>query len=254
MTRRVAKKVGYYGVAGENMQNYCKNELGAKNVTLIPFRYADFNPSVDLPDEFYKQGTPIRMVVPGMLSRRRNYLELLKAVCREELKGKVELILLGKPDGEHGHEIISRARELSNQGYSVRYWSHFIPNDVFDAEIKNAHILFSYFETTYPTNNGQLEVYGVSKETGIASLMLNKAKVGLLPNEFNQMETIKCQTLTYKSMNDLAGILASIYDGTIDVGPKISRAVSNAESMDLMHIVRNLDESYKEQIADFSKK
>ena len=252
MTKQIAKKVGYFGVAGENMLKFCKTALGVKNVTLVPFRYADFNPAVDLPNEFYKPGTPIRMVVPGMISKRRNYEELLNAVCRENLKGKVELILLGKPDGEYGQAIISSAKELIRQGYLIQYWNHFIPNDIFDKEIKNAHILFSYFESTYTTNNGQIEVYGISKETGIASLMLNKAKVGLLPSEFDQMYTIEEQTLTYKCMDDVGGILSSAFYGALDIARKINVAIRNAESMDFMQIVRNLDESYKEQTEGLS--
>jgi len=247
MTKRVAKKIGYFGVAGENMLNYCKTDLGVKNVTLVPFRYADFDPEKDLPDEFYTRGTPIRMVVPGMVSKRRNYHELLEAVCQEELKTKVELVLLGKPDKEHGQEIISLAGRLVEKGYVIRYWNQFVPSEIFDEEIKNAHLLFSHFDTAYRTNNGQTEIYGISKETGIASLMYNKAKVGLLPKEFNQMETIKNQTITYKSLRELPYILLQIYDGSINLHEKIENAVWNAKTMDLLRIVRNLDESYKEQ-------
>lgn len=248
MTNRLSDKVGVFGVAGENMLEYCKVQLGVANVTLVPFRYGDFEPEVDLPDESYLPGTPIRMVVPGMISKRRNYRELLEAVCQEVLKGKVELILLGRPDGEHGQQIISQAENLIKQGYIIRYWDHFIPNDTFDAEIKNAHLLFSYFETTYITNNGQIEIYGISKETGIASLMYNKAKVGLLPKEFNQMNTIKNQTLTYENLHDLTNILLKVFNGAIDLSAKIETAIVNAKSMDITLIIDNLDKAYQQQV------
>ena len=247
MTQRIRPNVGFFAVAGENMLAYCQEELGIKNVVLVPFRYCDFDSKLDIPKTMYKKGDLLRLVVPGMISSRRNYDELLDAICQEDLKDKIELVLLGQPNGSYGQEILTKAKLLIQQGYRIVYWTKYIDNEVFDLEIRKAHILFSYFESAYFTNNGQLEVYGISKETGIALLMFNKAKVGILPASFNQMKSIKNQTITYSNLNELKNILLEIYDGSQDLNKLQSNAIANALSMDINNIVRGLDLAYQSQ-------
>jgi len=196
----------------------------------------------------YQKGNPVRVVVPGMISSRRNYDGLLDAICQEDLKDKVELVLLGQPNGTYGNEILIKAKFLIQQGYKIFYWSKYIDNESFDLEIRNAHILFSYFESNYFTNNGQVEVYGVSKETGIALLMYNKAKVGILPASFKQMKSIQNQTITYSTLNELKDILLEVYDGSQDLNELQSNAIANALSMDINNIVRGLYLAYQSQV------
>lgn len=248
MTQHIRRNIGFFAVAGENMLAYSREELGINNIILVPFRYCDFDPELDVPKAMYQKGNPVRVVVPGMISSRRNYDGLLDAICQEDLKDKVELVLLGQPNGTYGNEILIKAKFLIQQGYKIFYWSKYIDNESFDLEIRNAHILFSYFESNYFTNNGQVEVYGVSKETGIALLMYNKAKVGILPASFKQMKSIQNQTITYSTLNELKDILLEVYDGSQDLNELQSNAIANALSMDINNIVRGLDLAYQSQV------
>ncbi|MCE7055296.1 hypothetical protein LZF95_11470 [Algoriphagus sp. AGSA1] len=248
MTQKVRKQISYFAVAGENMLEYSKKELRVKNVGLIPFRYDDFNPKTDLSEELYSHGNRIRLVVPGMISDRRNYLELLEVVATEALKEKVELVLLGKPDGTYGQKILIEAEALQSQGYMIRYWKGFIPQEEFEKEIREAHLLFSYFHPEYITNNGQLETYGVSKETGIVLLMYNKAKVGILPASFRQMKTIQNQTLTFEDFMDLKSLLLKVYTGEIDLQVLTQNAIQNARAMKLQLIIDQISMAFSHQI------
>lgn len=247
MTQRVRRKVRYFAVAGENMFTYCTQDLALRNIALIPFRYADFNPDTDITNGEYQVGDPIRIAVPGMITSRRNYHELLDVITAADLKGKVELILLGRPEGHYGLAILERAERLKTEGHLIKYWKSFISNEVFDEAIRLAHILFSHFDTRFMTNNGQEEIYGISKETGISLLMYNKAKVGILPKAFSQMQKIKNQTITFQTLEDLKTILANIYTGKLDIREKKINAVRNASDMSLQHIVEQLNQAYQSQ-------
>lgn len=248
MTQVVKSQVGHFAVAGENMFYHCKEDLGINNIELIPFRYGDFDPVQDKPDELYCGGEPIRLVVPGMISERRNYHLLLDTIAQEELKNKVELVLLGRPTGEYGLNILHRAEQLINKGYTIHFWKEYIDNATFDAEIRKAHVLFSCFDPLYLTNNGQVEIYGVTKETGIALLMYNKAKVGILPASFKQMRSISNQTISYKNVEELRDILLDIFTGKLDIAHLQSNAVSNAMTMNMNKIIERLKAAYEVQI------
>ena len=193
-SRVVKNKFKVFAVAGSNMKRYLQQTLLQRNVFLIPFRYADFNADKDITPE-YVPGKIIRICVPGTISKRRNYDKLLDNLCTPVLKDKVLIDILGQAIGEYGSRIINRIKALNKSGFNVLYQEGFINNDSFDESVRKAHLILSDFETDYYTNNGQKEVYGITKETGVAVLMLNKAKVGLMPASFNQMEEIKNQTL-----------------------------------------------------------
>lgn len=244
LTSFIKKKISYFAVAGENMQAYLQSSLQVKNSIVIPFRYADFNPTIDLPDSAYQPHTTLILAVPGMISQRRHYRELIETVATEKLKGKVQLVLLGKPQGDYGDRIIQLVKEKIEEGYQIKYWTAFIPDRVFNEEIKKAHLLFSEFNPVYYTDNGQKEIYGLSKETGISLLMLNKAKPGLLPSAFKQMASIENQSLHYRSLEHLAEILDDLYQGKSSLETLIHHAIRNAEAMKIEKVAAEIAKAY----------
>lgn len=244
LTIHIKKKVNYFAVAGENMQMHLQNSLNINNSIVIPFRYADFNRSVDLPQQAYQANTKLIIAVPGMISQRRRYKELLEAVTTKKLKGKIQLVLLGKPKGEYGAHMLQLIKEKIEKGHQIKYWTAFIPDQVFNEEIKKAHILFSDFNPVYHTDNGQVEIYGITKETGISLLMLNKAKPGLLPSTFKQMASIENQTLHYSSLDHLAEILYDLYQGNSSLEKLIYHAIQNAETMKIEKVAAEIAKAY----------
>lgn len=248
LTARVKSKFGHYAVAGENMLQYLHQELRVKQSIVIPFRYGDFDEANDSVTP-YEAFNRLVVAVPGMISQRRRYEDLISQLTSASLKGKVELVLLGKPVGPYGEKIIDLVKQKNNEGFDIKYWTEFIPTETFDREIRRAHILFSEFDPVYQTDNGQSEIYGLSKETGISLLMLNKAKVGLLPAEFQQMKSIVGQTLSYTNLSDLPGILEDIHDGKIDLENYSRQALTSAREMNLKKVSSGLAEAYQSQIS-----
>lgn len=248
LTSFVKNQFHYFAVAGVNMQDYLQNELGIYNSIVIPFRYADFNVKLDVKEKKYQPGTPLVLTVPGMITHRRNYKELLDIITTETLRAKVELVLLGKPKGDYGLQIIESVKSKIKEGYIIQYWNKFIPSEVFNNQIHRADLLFSEFDPVYYTDNGQEEIYGITKETGISLLMLNKAKIGLLPRRFKQMKSIENQTLFYNSLNDLTEILVHIYTGKINLDDLSQKAYQNASSMDINTVSEAIAEAYSKQI------
>lgn len=248
LTAFAKKNFNYFAVAGMNMQSYIQDHLKVKNSIVLPFRYADFNRIEDAQTDKYIPGTTISIVVPGMITSRRRYRELIENLMTNKLKGKIELVLLGKPKGSYGDEIIELVKEKLKDGFLLKYWTSFIPTEIFNQEIKKAHILFSEFDPIYYTDNGQKEIYGITKETGISLLMLNKAKVGLLPQDFKQMESILNQTLHYSSLEDLSEIIEKIFNGEIDLTNLTQNALENASLMDIESVALDIEKAYLTQL------
>jgi hypothetical protein len=247
-TKLVKQKFNVFAVAGSNMKRYLKKEFPNSNVFLIPFRYADFDEAIDISPQ-YIPGDLIRICIPGTISKRRNYDAILDNLCVTELKNKLIIDILGKAIGDYGSKIVSKIDELNNQGYNILYKKDYINNDSFDESVRKANVILSDFDPVYSTNNGQTEVYGITKETGVPVLMLNKAKIGLLPASFNQMEEIKNQTLFYKDGLQLAEILISIYNGTFDDFNQLQlNALGNAKKMEIALISKEIEAAYQLQL------
>ncbi|TSD66484.1 hypothetical protein FFF34_003510 [Inquilinus sp. KBS0705] len=247
-TRIIKQKFNVFAVAGSNMKRYLQQNYTGSNVFLIPFRYADFDELKDTSPR-YVPGERIRICVPGTISNRRDYDKLLNNLCVHHLKDKLLIDILGKAIGDYGARIIDRIKVLNNEGFKILFNEGYINNDSFDESIKQAHIILSDFEPEYVTNNGQKETYGISKETGVPVLMLNKAKVGLLPACFNQMLEIVDQTLFFDNGKELAEILVSIYTGTYaDFNKLQQNAVANAKKMDIGLISKEIETAYQVQL------
>lgn len=247
LTAKVKNQFRYFAVAGENMHSYLQHQLKIQRSIVVPFRYADFDEARDLSEEPYNPHSKLIVCVPGMVSQRRRYESLIENVTVDSLKGKVELVLLGKPVGKYGEKIIELVKTKNSEGFDIKFWTAFIPTEIFDAEIKRAHLLFSEFDPQYITDNGQVETYGVSKETGISLLMLNKAKVGLLPAGFQQMKTIVGQTLTYSDLGELPQLLESIYQGEINLTALSRQAIQNAQDMNISRVSDAIARAYHSQ-------
>lgn len=245
--RKLKRKFKVFAVAGSNMKRYVKQTFAFENVFLIPFSYANFDSEKDVA-AFYRPGDQIRICIPGTISPRRNYDRMIAALSNPALRDKMILDFLGEPIGDYGVRMIDRLRALRDQGYKVIFNEGYIDNLTFEQSIRKAHLLLSDFETNYTTNNGQKEVYGISKETGVASLMLNKAKVGLLPAGFHQMEEIRSQTLFYRKLADVSGILHAIYSNETSLNHLQENAVANARNMDIAHISEEILKAYKKQL------
>lgn len=173
---------------------------------------------------------------------------MLAALYHPALKEKLFLDVLGKPIGDYGSGILKDLQNLRSRGYSISFNGGYVENRTFEQSVRAAHILLSDFETSYITNNGQKEIYGITKETGITSLMLNKGKVGLLPDDFNQMEEIKDQTLFFKNREDLTRILLSITSNKISLRDLQQKAVKNAQKMNMEDISNEILKAYTIQL------
>lgn len=246
-TKKVKNKFCTFAVAGSNMKRYLERELTSLPVFLVPFRYAEYDPKKDVPP-VYVPGSVIKIGVPGLISNRRNYHKIIDELCVPKLKDKIILHIMGEPIGDYGAQIIKKLKTLRSEGYQVKFSEEYISIEDFERNVQDVNILFSDFDVAYTTNNGQKEIYGISKETGVACLMLNKAKVGLLPAEFRQMDEIRDQTLFYNTRAELQDIILAIYNNEIMLNKLQERAVANANRMSIKDISDEILSAYKIQL------
>lgn len=244
-TKSIKRRFRVFAVAGSNMKRHLTLTYSLKNIFLIPFRYADFDAATD-GKVSYQRGAPIRICIPGTISKRRNYGDLLDHLCIPVLKDKIILNFLGKPEGVYGKQMIDRMKALRTAGYELIFSEEYIDNAIFEESIGEAHLLLSHFDPVYFTNNGQVEIYGRTKETGITVLMLNKAKAGLLPAGFEQMKEIEDQTIYYSDLAALSGIISAIYEKKgMDLNQLLETARENAIRMHISQVTDEIATAYQ---------
>jgi hypothetical protein len=162
--------------------------------------------------------------------KRRNYSELLKSLDNYYSKypySKINLILLGKLVHTNDNYIEEYCSKINNKyGKKIKYWTCFIDQKEFDKEILNSDIILS---NLYPTKKikGILEMYGISKETGISYVLYKYAKPGLVPLFQKILNGFDSQLIKYKSYFDLIKIFRQIDNEEYDIRKLKSEAVIN---------------------------
>jgi glycosyltransferase involved in cell wall biosynthesis len=195
-------------VIASNVADYARSRLPERNVIYLPFRAPD--PTVHPPRTLLADGK-LHVVVPGTITRKRNYDDLMRNVLsRPELKGRVSFSLLGKPLDEYGHAVLARCRELVRQGFSIQTFDEYVPREAFHAALAEADLLLSVFDPRYVTTDGQEEVYGQSKETGISFLALAFAKPLVLPEDYVPLRETLGQIVTYRAPADIPALLLDL--------------------------------------------
>ena len=199
-------------VIGSNLYKYLlKKEIKNKKIYYVPFNFQSFS------HHEIKQKDKLKIVIPGTISKARNYHDLLKDFYDKQILERIRLVLLGKPIGSYGNEIISQCKDYNEKGADIGFYNNFIPKEVFDKEINSSDILLALFDLKVKTVDHQTEIYGLTKETGISFLLFSFAIPGFLPEEFNAMDEIKKQIIGFKNVNDLSEKVMKIINNEINL-------------------------------------
>jgi len=189
----------YDGVAGvsEKVAKYIKEQCRyRKSVYAIPF-------SVHEPYEQLDNKGNVIFAASGAIERiRRNYHKLLDVFEKLFKKySKIQLKILGKPDGQYGKDIIRRCLELKSKGYNVFVSADYLSGEVFEREIKEVDILIGPID---------MSLYDESKETGVIYDAIRFAKPVIIPEDYDIPVEIQSSTLFFKDWDHLGQIIEKL--------------------------------------------
>jgi glycosyltransferase involved in cell wall biosynthesis len=158
----------------------------------------------------------LRIVIPGVYSsKRRKYLDFLSALENQSNQCMlgIEIEMLGAPktldsDVEQGLSILDRARYLAEQGFHLVSHDRFVTRDYFLNAIRSADLIVS------PINLYGVvgEEYGVSKDTGVFSDIIESAKPACLPTSTVIPDNLRNAVAGYADMDSLFELILNFKD------------------------------------------
>ncbi len=173
----------------------------------------------------------ITIAVPGVIERTRRDYELVLDVFTKLDKNKFKLKLLGPPIGEYGNMIVSKCKNLQENGYLIDLLAH--PKD-FESQMSEATIILAPINI-HTSFAGIEEVYGVSKESGVIFDVVRYAMPAILPEALQVPSDISKAILRYNTADELQRQIASLTN--IDKLKKLRRiteGISEAYSIDVV--------------------
>jgi hypothetical protein len=191
-----------YIVNSQNMSVYISdNNLTTEPVGVVPFSLRSL---VAVERALYIK----TIVYPGLVSKKRKSYDYFIQLCKDF--PNITFILLGKLVIEEGGDEIE-SEIINNKLNNVIYYHHFVENDEFRKQIKNASLIFSFVNTNY-INQGVPEVYGRTKDSGISYLMAEYGIPLIVNKGFKNFDCLDKGTLYYTDYNELKAFI-NYYSG-----------------------------------------
>ena len=158
----------------------------------------------------------INVVIPGIYStKRRNYQEVFDVLERLSTQEaiKIRLELLGAPkskeqDIEGGLTILNATRKLQLKGYNVISYDVFLSRDDFNRRINSADLILSPINI----NGVEGETYGLSKDTGTFSDIVDASIPGLVPTGLRTPEKLSSSILYFETFEEIFEIISDLID------------------------------------------
>lgn len=236
----LGKRAQNLAVIASNVADFAREKLPGRNIIYLPFRAPD---PTAMPRRTRLNDGRLRVIVPGTITRKRNYDDIMQHVLsRPELKDRVSFNLLGKPLDAYGRDVITRCRELAAQGHSILTYDEYVPREAYHTALAEADLLLSIFNPNYMTPDGQPEVYGRSKETGISFLALAFALPLVLPENYVPLRETIGQIVTYRTPADVPRLLLDLADDPDRLAALEAAALDNLQSFDLTPTITALKE------------
>ncbi|GAB4294826.1 MAG: hypothetical protein Kow0068_19670 [Marinilabiliales bacterium] len=176
-------------------------EKNQKPILDFPFKIMEqkYKPNIN-----YKK--PV-FVIPGAVSaERRNYYQVLNIFSQKEIQEKDwELILLGRPIGQKGKQILKKAKQINIQygNNKIIVFEEYIPKKQFDEFMnKSTHIIAPIKPKAYK--------YG--KDSGALYDILKYNKIGIINKEYFYSDNLPEIELmhTYSTNKELYKIVYNI--------------------------------------------
>ena len=202
--RRILRlKFSGYLVNSKNMLDYALSKKGISK----PIDYLPFSLKTSKAQYSYKKSNVKRTIVyPGMVSeKRKNYDFFLKLA---EDFPEIEFVLLGKMMLDEGAKDLLdkiRDRKLKN----IIYYDDFVEQQEFDRVMCLSHAIFSFVNCEY-YNDGVLEEYGKTKDSGISYLMAEYGLPLMVNSSFENLRHLNKATLYYNDYAEICYFLNKI--------------------------------------------
>ena len=194
------------------------NLIEGKPTFYLPFSLPKTNWEAPIEIEYDRE--TISLVVPGTINPlRRDYITLLNAfekVIKQEIRN-IQLVLLGKPNHEieETNLVIQKIKEINIiQEKSIIYWNEFIPHTEFKNYLSNADFFILNLNIFYPYSENY-EIYGITKETGISTLMCEYRKPCIIIGDYILPAELKQHVISGSTENDVKNIFIQISEKKI---------------------------------------
>jgi hypothetical protein len=183
----------------EPLERYARTRFGVSHpsFTVAPTLYE--GRSADPPSGW------LSVTVPGQIERRRRDYDTVLDVFTElfERHGDgVSLTLLGGPQGSYGDRIVDRCRSLSNRGYTVEWFSEFVPISKYHETIQESDLLLCPLQPSID-RGGWTETYGETKGTGSVFDGIRNATPMVFPDHFCVSDELEDATVGYGDDGEL---------------------------------------------------
>jgi hypothetical protein len=144
-------------------------------------------------------------VIPGSVDDNRRDYEPVLAVFQSWKGPAIQLVLLGDASSDFGRSLVSRLRSLP--ALTVRQYEGYIPETLYEREIREADLLWSPLRIHKTGSRDNPEIYGQTTASGLtADILLNNIPA-LAPAELVLPGPFTAALLPYRDAAEAAELL-----------------------------------------------
>ena len=211
---------------GPNIKEYFQVMKNNKPVFFFPFDQL----SLEKTNESVEKET-IDIVLPGMISEdRRNYkdiLTVLEKYFHDNPESKIRIKFLGRIVSEKEKFVAERSDKINKKfGNRISYWNEFISDIEFEKEIESSDLILSNVKV-FNNLKDRMEIYGITKESGVSFIIYKYAKAAIVPKFQNILFGFESQLIKFECYDDLYDIFKNLDNQEIDLGKLIINAKEN---------------------------
>lgn len=187
-------------VVAPNVKDYLSTFVHKDKIFVVPF-------NTGIVELDAKPGKNIMVTIPGMVvSNRRDYksvLNVFEAYLKKSEKSRIKLNLLGPLKEKH---IKDHCDKINSQFEGrVLYYERFIPDEQFEKQLQASDFVLSNLEVFTKTQDS-LEIYGLTKESGVAFILFKYALPGIVPYNQVLFGEMSEQVLFFQKLQQLEGV------------------------------------------------
>lgn len=208
LRKRFLEKITSFFVMSPAEVNYLK-AFTSKSVFFFPF-----DAGIPLANSSVLNEEEIRITVPGMIDeKRRNYTDLLNVInlhYQERPNSNISFTFLGKINAAKEEKLYKALSELKAEyDDRIRFWEAYIPTERFQQELINTDIILSNLKVVNKQKES-VEIYGITKESGISYIIYKYGKVAICPNMQVVLSGMDKQIVRFSNYHELLKILNRI--------------------------------------------
>ena len=224
------------------MIKYIKSLGYNKPVFLIP---AGFYDGKERREERKKDNKIIFGVIGKYDEKRRDYdivLDVFEKIFRK-YNDKTSLMLLGRPRGFYGKNVIKKSQNLNYKWQNIKYFSDFIPYDEYNKLAESVDFLVCPIRMETWGEGVIREIAGITRAGSGPLEAVRFRKPLIVPEKYEMPEEFKSSTLKYKDKKDLYRIVEEIIKNPEKKSKYAINATKNAEKFSLPILQKYFEET-----------